>query len=59
VRFAHGAPRGMLRRLEASLILPSLLGGENAADEDQQALIRSIVQEGFAQTYAWNLGEAA
>ena len=59
VGFPDGAAREVLRSLEISLLLPSLLPGEQRTTEDEAALVRNIAREAFARTYAWDLGEAA
>jgi hypothetical protein len=59
VNFRAGATREILRRLETSLILPSLLPGRAASMEDEAALVRAIARDAFSRTYAWDLGEAA
>ena len=59
VVFPAGADREVLRRLETTLILPSLLPGKPASMEDEAALVRSIARDAFSRTYAWDLGEAA
>lgn len=59
VGFPAGAAREVLRSLEISLLLPSLLPGHQRTPDDEAALLRNIARETFARTYAWNLGEAA
>jgi hypothetical protein len=59
VYFRPGAPRETLRRLEWALLLPRLVPGGSPMPEDEAVVVTNVAREAFAQTCAWDLGEAA